>query len=192
MATASLLLEKGYEVLVLGSLVAAGALLLGMPWLAALFALPLLIGTWGGLGSWRPAETWLPAPLRPLIHRALKARDGLPFLTRLSVLLLTMSAQSLNMMAGHQIYQSFGDVPFGRFFFGMPMLTFSSAVPITVGGIGLRELAAMEVFRGAGIAPESAAAAASLVFLGANILPTLAIVPVELLQLFRRTARSPR
>ncbi len=184
-ATASLLLEKGYEVLVLGSLVAIGAILLGFPLVGLAALLPLLFGAWAGLGSWRPPEAWLPRALRPLVERGLKARDGLRFSQRLSVLLLTLGAQSLNMVAGHQIYQSFGEVPFTRFFFGMPLLTFSSAVPVTVGGIGLRELAAMEVFRDAGIAPAAAAAAASLVFVGANLLPGVAILPIAAAQFFR-------
>jgi Lysylphosphatidylglycerol synthase TM region len=191
-ATASLLLEKGYEVLVLGSLVAVGALLLGFPWVGILALLALLFGAWAGLGSWRPPQWMVPRALRSLADRGLKARDGLPFSTRVSVLLLTMGAQSLNMVAGHQIYQSFGDVPFTRFFFGMPLLTFSSAVPVTIGGIGLRELAAMEVFRDAGIAPAAAAAAASLVFVGANLLPGLALLPIAAARIFRDRHRGAR
>ncbi len=191
-ATASLLLEKGYEVLVLGSLVAIGAVVLGFPWLGLLALVPLVFGAWVGLGSWRPPEAWIPRALRAVAERGLKARDGLLFSQRLSVLLLTMGAQCLNMVAGHQIYQSFGNVPFARFFFGMPLLTFSSAVPVTIGGIGLRELAAMEVFRDAGIAPAAAAAAASLVFVGANLLPGLAILPIALLRFFRDRHRRTR
>jgi hypothetical protein len=191
LAGASLLLEKGYEVLVLLSLVVVGALAaLPSPWVGLGLLVPLAAGAVFGLSSLSlPARMLarLPAGLRRnAVEPVLLARDRLPFGVRLGVLALTYGAQGLNMLAGLQIYRAFGDIDGWTFFVGMPLLTFTSAVPVTVSGIGLREVAAMELFGRTGYPADAAAVAASLVFVGANVLPTLMALPLEALRATKR------
>jgi hypothetical protein len=187
LAAASLLLEKGYEVLVLLSLVAVGAVAaLPVPWVGAALLVPLLAGAAFGLSSLSPPAAWLArvpeAVRRNAVGPVLLARDRLPPRVRLGVLGLTYGAQGLNMLGGLQVYRAFGDIDGAVFFVGMPLLTFTSALPLTVSGIGLREVAAMELFGRTGYPADAAAVAASLVFLGANVLPTLAVLPLEVLR----------
>jgi hypothetical protein len=191
LAGASLLLEKGYEVLVLLSLVVVGALFaLSSPWIGLGLMIPLLVGGIFGLSSLSPPVGLLerlPAGLRRnAVEPVLLARDRLPTHVRLGVLGLTYGAQALNMLAGLQIYRAFGDIDGWTFFAGMPLLTFTSAVPVTVSGIGLREVAAMELFGRTGYPADAAAVAASLVFVGANVLPTLMALPLEALRATKR------
>jgi hypothetical protein len=53
-------------------------------------------------------------------------------------------------------------------------------VPITLSGFGLRELVAMQVFGSAGYPATAAALAATASFLGANVLPALWLLPMQL------------
>lgn len=193
LAAASLLLEKGYELVVLLTLVVVGALFaLPTPWVGAALFVPLLGGAGFGLLPVAPPAALrarLPASvLANAVDPVLLARDGLPLGVRLGVLGLTFGAQALNMLGGLQVYRAFGDIGGWVFFTGMPLLTFTSALPVTVSGIGLREVAAMELFGRTGYPADAAAVAASLVFLGANVLPTLAVLPLEAVRLLR--ARS--
>jgi len=129
----------------------------------------------------------VPTGLRArVVAPLLAARDGLPVPRRVELLVLTYVAQAANMLAGLQVYRAFGDLDLLTFLYGMPLLTFSSAAPVTVSGIGLREAAAMHVFGGAGYPPSGAAVAASVVFLGANVLPCLALLPLEARARLRR------
>ncbi len=193
LAAASLLLEKGYEIVVLLTLVVVGALFaLPTPWVGAALLLPLLVGAAFGLLPVAPPgalRARLPAAvLENAVDPVLLARDRLPPAVRLGVLGLTFGAQALNMLGGLQLYRAFGDIGGWVFFTGMPLLTFTSALPVTVSGIGLREVAAMELFGRTGYPADAAAVAASLVFLGANVLPTVAVLPLEAGRLLR--ARS--
>jgi hypothetical protein len=187
LAASALALEKGMEVLVLGSFVMVGlwrdipelwpvAVLIGLGWLFGV-----------SLGILAFPVGWLPGKLKNLAKSLLGARDGLSFKTRLQLLGLSYLAQGLNMLGGYFVYSAFGSVPFWRFFFGMPLATFSTLIPITISGIGLRELTAMAVLGGESYTPDAAAVAASLVFLGANILPSLSVIFFELVLRLRGT-----
>ncbi len=196
LAGASLLLEKLLEVIVLGSLVAAG-LALAMP--ASPVGALGLAGT-ALLGVLLLAPLTIPAPwmarlpgrlVDRLLQPALSARDRLSFSQRAELLALTYLAQACNMLAGLQVYRAFGDIDPAKFFYGMPLLTFSSAFPLTVSGVGLRELAAMELFGGGGYPASGAALAATLVFLGANVLPALALLPLELVARVTHARQRP-
>ncbi len=181
LATASLLLEKGYEVLVLLVLVCIGAAFTAP--LVTLAILPVLaVGFLFGLGEAAPPawlERRLPARLRTwAVAPLLQARDGLPAAARWGLLGLTAAAHLSNLVGGLGIYRAFGPMPASIFLFRMPLVTLTNVLPVSVGGIGMREAAAMEIFGGAGFPPSSAAVAASLMFLGANLLPALALVPL--------------
>jgi uncharacterized membrane protein YbhN (UPF0104 family) len=183
LAASALLLEKVVEVVVLGSLAMLGAwvLLPGTP------AGPLALAGVAGLGTVALGTVTLPEALLARLPAGLRtrvvapllaARDGLPLARRLELLALTGVAQGANMLAGLQVYRAFGDLDLLTFVYGMPLLTFSSAAPVTISGIGLREAAAMQVFGGAGYPASGAAVAASVVFLGANVLSCLVLLPL--------------
>ncbi len=185
LGAAALLLEKGYELLVLLSLAIGGCVVvLGQPALAAALTLPLMAGAAFGLLPLSPPAALLarlPASIRKnAVDPVLLARDGMSWRARLAVFGLTGLAQLLNMIGGLQLYRAFGDIDLWTCFLGMPLLTFTSAVPITVSGIGLREVLAMELFGRGGYPAHGAAVAATLTYLGANVVPTLALLPLEL------------
>ncbi len=186
LATAALLLEKLVEIVVLGALASLGAwvvwpdTVLGP--LASLGVLALAVGVLAPIRPPGRLLEMLPAGLRGrVVQPALKARDDLAPMRRGELLALTGLAQGLNMLGGYQIYRAFGELDLLRFSFGMPLLTFASAAPFTVSGIGVREAAAMQVFGAQEYPASGAAIAASMVFLGANVLPCLALLPWTLL-----------
>jgi hypothetical protein len=190
-AAGALLLEKVVEIVVLGSLASVGAwvVLPGTPaGPLATAGVLVLAGIVLGRGSLpAPLTRPLPARLRErVVAPVLAARDDLSAVARLELLGLTYVAQLLNTFAGWQVYRAFGDMPFLDVLHGMPLLTFTAAVPLTISGIGLRETVAMEIFGRAAYPPASAALAASLVFVGANVLPAVVLLPLAAL------SRGPR
>ncbi len=185
-AAGALLLEKVVEVIVLGSLASIGAWVVfpGTPAgpLASAGVLLLTALVLGNLGVPRVLARLLPPRLvERVVTPVLSARDGLAPGARAELLALSFVAQLLNTFAGWQVYRAFGDMPFLDVLHGMPLLTFTAAVPLTISGIGLRETVAMEVFGGAGYPAASAALAASLVFVGANVLPAVVLLPLAAL-----------
>jgi hypothetical protein len=58
----------------------------------------------------------------------------------------------------------------------MPVVTLAGAIPLTIGGFGLRELVSMEVYGALGVSGTVAAVATTLTFLGANVFPALALL----------------
>lgn len=175
---AALLLEKGYELLVLlGLVVAGGWWVLPQGWVT-LGLLPVWAGgLWFGLGGLRPPG-WAPARIRRLLGPVIEARDRMSPGRRLAVLGMTGLAQGLNMVGSYQIYRAFGELDLWMFVFGGPLLTLTTLIPISVSGIGVRELAAMEVFGRTGFPADAAAVAASLSFFCANVLPCAALLPL--------------
>lgn len=178
LAAAALVLEKSYEVLTLASLVAVGALVaLPVPWVGVSVGLAALGLAIFGIGS-VPVPR-LPGGLGRIAATLVLARDSLSIGQRLIVVGCTLAANLLNLWGAGFVYRMFGDLPWGMLVFGLPTITFTSAVPITISGVGLREMAAMEVFGRVGFPESAAAVAATLVFLGTNILPALIALPME-------------
>lgn len=183
LAVASMVLEKTYEVTILAALVGLG-LAAGQPAAAAVVLLPVLgslVWTVGGLRVPTRVEAWLPARIRTrVIGPALHARDGLGGAGRLGVFALTGLAHALNLVGALGVYRTFGAMSAWTLAVRMPVVTLSNALPISLGGVGVREAAAMAALAGDGLPPSSAALAASVVFLGANVLPAvllLALLP---------------
>jgi uncharacterized membrane protein YbhN (UPF0104 family) len=177
---ASLLLEKAYEVLGLLLLVAASALLLDEGRALLLSTAPLLaVGFVLGVAPTRPPASLLhalPTRIRTLLAEPLlRARDGLGGRGRLGLLGLTLASHLLNYAGGLHVYRLFGDMSAALFLGRAPLVTLTNVLPVSVGGFGVREVAAMELFGAAGYPPSSAAVAASLMFLGANLVPLLAL-----------------
>lgn len=181
LTAAGLVLEKGFEVVLLLWIATLGALWeQTWPWVT----LGLLGLTWmGGLVLLTPLSP--PASLRPLRWtRPLwklwepfeLARACLELRTRGLMLLLTLLGHALNLTAGLLIYGCFGTLDPWAFLFRMPLLTLASVLPVTVGGMGLRELLAMEIFGALGFPASGAAVSATLLFLGSNVWPLTALV----------------
>jgi hypothetical protein len=178
LATASLVLEKVYEVLTLVVFVTIGLVQPAWP-LAALLAAGTLFGAWIGLGNATP-PVWmtrlLPARVAALtLEPMLRAREGLGLGGRFGLFGLTALSHALNLVGALGVYRAFGPMPAFSFFTRMPLVTLTHVLPISIGGIGVREAAAMEIFGSSGFPASSAAVAASVVFASANLLPALAL-----------------
>jgi hypothetical protein len=178
LAAAALVLEKSYEVLTLTMLVAAGATVaLPVWWVGA--------GLWGcvamgaALGLGNVPVPNLPGRLGTVLGTLKSARDVLSVPQRLYIVGCTLVANLLNLVGAAFVYRMFGDIEWAKLLFGLPVVAFSSAIPITISGFGLREMASMQVFGSSGYPESAAAVAATLVFLGTNILPALAAFLLE-------------
>ena len=178
LAAAALVLEKSYEVLTLTTLVAAGAMVALPVWWVG-------VGLWGcvaigaafGLGN-MPVPA-LPGRLGDVLGTLKSARAALSVPQRVYIVGCTLVANLLNLVGAAFVYRMFGEIAWGDLLFGLPVVAFSSAIPITISGMGLREMASMQVFGRAGYPESAAAVAATLVFLGTNILPALVAFPLE-------------
>lgn len=175
---ASLLLEKVYELLILVTIASAGLVRL-RPGLGLGLLSGVGVAAVISLSGARPPAGWLralPARLRRLtIDPLLQARDGLGLGGRLGLVTLTAAAHGLNTLGALGVYRAFGPMSADTLFFRMPLVTLTNALPLSIGGIGVRELAAMYIFGGATFPASSAALAASVVFVGANLLPALVL-----------------
>ena len=178
LAAAALVLEKSYEVLTLTMLVAAGATV-AVPvwWVGAILWGCVAIGAALGLGN-VPVPT-LPGRLGAVLGTLKSARDVLTVPQRLFIVGCTLVANLLNLVGAAFVYRMFGDIGWTKLLFGLPVVAFSSAVPITISGFGLREMASMQVFGRSGYPESAAAVAATLVCLGTNILPALTAFLLE-------------
>jgi len=185
LAAAALVLEKGYELTVVLALIAIGGWLSGEHPLFPLgFGTLVLIALLFGIFSTDP-----PAQLRNILPKRLDAitigpllaaREAMETWQRLVVLGLGGLAHLANIWGGLLIYRAFGEMSVANFFFRVPFITLINLLPVTIGGIGLRELSAMELFGAIGYPASSAAVAASLLFIGANIVPALVVLPIAL------------
>lgn len=182
-AAAGVLLDRVVELFVVLVTLAIGAPLVGAPlWLCA------------GVAAATAASGWLalaPASGAPLRWRPLEvlrgARRRLGLRDRLRLLALSAAAHGLNLAAGLAIYRAFGELGVADYLARIPLITLLSALPLTVGGLGPRELAAIELFGGLGYPAGAAALAAAALFFAANVLPALLLLPVATL-LARRPA----
>jgi hypothetical protein len=173
---AAIFYEKIVEAQVLGCIVAIGAY--GYFGNAALAAFLLAGAGVGGVLIYGSIS--FPAVLltrvRPLAMLQ-RSRDALSPGQRVAIFSLTSLAHGANFLGGGLIYRALGEISWGTLCFGLPSITFAAAAPFTISGVGVRELAAIEVFGRTGMAPEELAAAASTSFVGANVLPVVCLVP---------------
>lgn len=171
-AAASLVLEKLCEVAILVALVGAG-LAGSQPLAGGLLLAAVVAVVWLGVSAvTTPLLRRLPSALRVrVVAPALRARDGLGGAGLLGLLSLTSLAHALNLLGALGVYRAFGDVSAWTLAARLPLVTLSNALPLSLGGVGIREATAMAALGGDGLPPSSAALAASVVFLGANVLP---------------------
>lgn len=171
-AAAGVLLDRGYELLVVVVTLAVGAVASGMPVL-------VVLGAWSSAA----ALAWLVlGPAGAPRGRALAVLAGakrcLGAGDRARMLGATAAAHGLNLAAGLVIYRAFGELAVGDYLLRIPTITLLNSLPITIGGFGLRELSAMELFGAIGYPPAGAAVAAAALFFAANVLPALLLLPV--------------
>lgn len=186
-AAAGVVLDKGYELLVVLATLAVGAVLVGMPgwacglaWLAA-----------GGIGwlvlgpsAAAAAGGGVVARLRATLSAAKRSLDRGD---RARLLAGSVGAHALNLTAGLLIWRAFGDLSLGDYVVRIPLITLLNALPVTIGGFGPRELAAIELFGPLGYPAGAAAVAAASLFFAANVLPALILLPPVALAARRRT-----
>lgn len=171
-AAAAVAYEKAAELVTLVGVAAAGAAFAGIGWLAGVGAAGTVVGG-AMLLSRRLPPAGMAGPLARFTDPVFAARDDLPWRRRLGVLAASLAAHLLNIAAGALLYRAFGDVAWGKVFFGMPVVTLVAAVPVTISGVGLRESAAMQIFGVGGYPASAAALVAATAFFGANVLPVL-------------------
>ena len=185
-AAAGVVLDKGYELLVVLATLAVGAVLVGMPlWTCAAAGAAAGAVGWLVLGPTRaPAGAGALARARGTLAAAKRCLGAGE---RARLLGATAGAHALNVTAGLLIWRAFGALSPGDFVVRIPLVTLINTLPVTIGGFGLRELAAIELFGPVGFAPAAAAVAAAALFFAANVLPALALLPLVAAAARRRT-----
>lgn len=172
-AAAGVLLDKGYELLVVLVTLAVGAVASGMPAAVSLGAWGIAAGiAWLVLGRGRGRGRVL--GVLAAAKRCLGAGD------QLRLLAATTGAHLLNLAAGLVIYRAFGELSVGDYLLRIPMITLLNILPVTIGGFGLRELTAMGLFGTIAYPAAGAAVAAAALFFAANVLPALVLLPVTI------------
>ncbi len=174
-AAAGVLLDKGYELLVVVVTLAVGAVAtLPAAVGAVAWALVAAIG-WLVLG---PVGAHGPGPVGRLLAQVAGAKGCLGAGDRARLLAATTGAHALNLAAGLVIYRAFGELAVGDYLLRIPLITLLNTVPVTIGGFGLRELTAMQLFGAIAYPAAGAAVAAAALFFTANVLPALLLLPV--------------
>ncbi len=183
-AAAGVLLDKGYELLVVVVTLAAGAVATLEAAVGGLAcALVAAIG-WLVLG---PVGAHGPGPVGRSLALLAAAKGCLGAGERARLLAATTGAHALNLAAGLVIYRAFGELAVGDYLLRIPMITLINTVPVTIGGFGLRELTAMQLFGAIAYPAAGAAVAAAALFFAANVLPALLLLPVAVVAARRRT-----
>lgn len=181
-AAAGVLLDKLHELLVVLATLAIGAVLSGM-------SLGTCLSVWAAtLATAALTLAGPPGPVRRRLPALARAQGCLSAGDRARLLALTSAAHALNLAAGLAIYRAFGPLEVADYVVKIPVITLLNTAPVTVGGFGLRELAAMQLFGGASYPASAAAVAAAGLFFGANVLPALLLLPAAAL----RAAREER
>lgn len=187
LGAASLLLEKGYELAVICGMVTLGCLFsFDLPGVAlGVGALTLGFFAFGLLPIGMPSFAQALFPQRiweRVLAPMFRARDDLPMAVRLGLVGSTLLAQMINLTGGVIVFNLFGDVSAATYILRMPAITLVNLVPITVAGVGLRELGSMEIFGPIGFDPSAAAAAASLLFISIQLVPLCLLLPLHILK----------
>jgi len=169
-AAVAVVVDKGYELLVvLVTLTIGLALVDTTPRRGVPVAVVTLALAWLLLG--RTRAPWLP-------KWALRTggAPGLGGADKLKLLTATAAAHGLNLLAGLWIWRSFGELAASDYLVRIPLVTLLNTLPVTIGGFGLRELAAIELFAPVGYPAAAAATAAAALFFAANVLPAAALL----------------
>lgn len=184
-AVAGVVLDKGYELFVVLLTLAFGAFLIRAPWWACAGAsLCAAAVGWLVLGA-PPTKPGTGVVARVQASFA-AAKQCLDDGRRLRLLAATLGAHALNVAAGLILWRAFGPMSVGDFVARIPLITLINTLPVTIGGFGLRELAAIELFGPVGYPAAAAAMAAASLFFAANVVPALVLLPCAAVAAWRR------
>lgn len=172
------LIDKGFDVLVLAALSIFGGWSLLGPAAGIALLLVTVLGT---------AAVYLPSPLSLLLHRV---STGLPLRSRLessfsslqslsprtttTCLVLTLAAFGIVLLQFGIVLLSWRSWSMAIVFLTFPLVVLSNVVPITIGGLGVREGLAAILLAHYGVSPAHAAVAAFLMFVMNTALPGVA------------------
>lgn len=173
-AAVAVVVDKGYELLVVLATLTVG---LGLVGTTLRIVVPVGVATltlaWLLLGQPR-------VPWRPRGPDGTGPSQGLRRADKLKLLAATAGAHGLNLAAGLWIWRSFGELAVSDYLVRVPLVTLINTLPVTIGGFGLRELAAIELFAPVGYPAAAAATAAAALFFVANVLPAALLLPVSI------------
>jgi uncharacterized membrane protein YbhN (UPF0104 family) len=189
------MLDKGFDVLVLAALSAPGAWLLLGPPLGALFLLAALCGlaavSFPGRLSAVLHRMSARVPLRSRLESAWGSLQSLRPRSTALFLALTMLAFAVVMLQYAIILLSWRAWSASVVLLSVPLVILSNVLPITVGGLGVREGVAAFLLARYGVAPSDAALAAFLSFAMNTAIPGLvgAVLPAAPLTALRPADR---
>lgn len=169
------LVDKGFDVLVLACLSIAGAWALLGAWAGLAFALVSLLGL---LAVYQPSPLIrlllrLPAriPLRAKIERAAAGLEGLRPASVSAFLALTILSFVVVLLQFGIILLSWHSWSLDIVLLTFPLVVLTNVLPITVGGLGVREAAAAVLLSHYGVSQSHAVLAAFLMFALNTALP---------------------
>jgi uncharacterized membrane protein YbhN (UPF0104 family) len=185
------MLDKGFDVLVLAALSIAGAWrLLGMG-AGLLFLLVTIVGL-AAVYRPRPVHAFLAhvstrLPLRERLLRVLESLESLSPRSTTIFLVLTVCSFVVVLAQFGLILMSWRSWSLDIVVLTFPLVVLTNVLPITIGGLGVREAAAAALLSHYGVSPADAALAALLMFgintalpgiVGATLLPAAGARPV--------------
>jgi|TARA_B100001971_G_C18239078_1_gene569486 uncharacterized membrane protein YbhN (UPF0104 family) len=112
----------------------------------------------------------------PFKAKVLELVDGFRLVNRKTVfncLLLTLASFIIYIMQFYVLVLSFEDVSFIAVFFVVPIIVLSNILPITIGGIGVREWVSIFVFSFFGVSEIAALSSAFLAFVLTLLIPSI-------------------
>lgn len=173
-AAVAVVVDKGYELLVVLATLTVGLGLVGATLrICVPVGMVTLALAWLLLGQTR-------VPWRPGWVDGTGRGQGLGRAEKLKLLVATAAAHGLNLAAGLWIWRSFGELAASDYLVRVPLVTLLNTLPVTIGGFGLRELVAIELFAPVGFPAAAAATAAAALFFAANVLPAAVLLPVAI------------
>ncbi|MGH2442941.1 MAG: lysylphosphatidylglycerol synthase transmembrane domain-containing protein [Chloroflexota bacterium] len=172
------IIDKGFDVLVLSGLSVAGAWILIGRWLGGLLAVATILGI---VAVYNPATVSRALhgassrlPLRNRLEQIWNSTDSLSTRGSTLYLLLTIGSFAIVLLQFGIVLLSWHSWSFQIVFLTFPLVVLTNVLPVTIGGLGVREGAATLLLAHYGISPAHAALAAFLMFLMNTALPGLA------------------
>jgi uncharacterized membrane protein YbhN (UPF0104 family) len=169
------LIDKGFDVLVLACLSIAGAWTLFGAWAGLAFT---ALSVAGLAAVYRPAPVLriirrgaTRVPMRARIERVAGSLESLTPVSTTTYLLLTLLSFIVVLFQFGMILLSWNNWSFDIVFLTFPMVVLTNVLPITIGGLGVREATAAALLGHYGVSPSHAVLAAFLMFAINTALP---------------------
>ncbi len=172
------MIDKGLDVLVLAALSIPGAWLLLGPLAGVAFALVTILGLFliyspGRLLVWLPGVSFR-LPARARLERVWSSLDSLSTRATTAYLVLTVLSFVVVLLQFGLILLSWRSWSFSVAALTFPLVILTNVLPLTIGGLGIREAAAVVLLGHYGVPPAHAALAAFLMFAINTALPGMA------------------